>query len=252
MLTNRPSTMETNQDLHDPEKTFSQAPTVSPSHSSTECECDCHQDPPRMWLLYTSFILILVALILTVTGMVIIIVSHSRHTTTTTTTNPTTTVTATVTAPSAPTITPHAGRRSTNPYTTCLLGPTQDDMTNFMGVTNPRVYFGQTCAQVEQEGLMPYEYNYVYEIAVAPPASKKRGEGIKAGTEMLEKRRELSSSPESVNDGFSGKEHAHWHPKNEEQRKEIEAGEKETPPWVEWVQWVRAVGWEREAGQREE
>jgi hypothetical protein len=102
---------------------------------------------------------------------------------------------------------------------------------------------------------MPYELNYVYEISVAPPASSKRDADAHTDTdtetEKLEKRRELSSSPESVNDGFSGKEHAHWHPKSGEQREQIEAGVKGTPPWVEWLEWVRAVGWEREAGQRD-
>ena len=109
---------------------------------------------------------------------------------------------------------------------------------------------------------MPYEFNYVYEISVAPPpSSSKRSEGpdkdtdtntdTETETETLEKRRELSSSPENVNGGFSGKEHPHWHPKTDKQREDIEAGVKGMPPWVEFVEWVRAVGREREFGMRE-
>lgn len=88
---------------------------------------------------------------------------------------------------------------------TCLLGVTQFDIDHIIENYGFRSYPGQTCAEVGQEGDVPYYTTTFYEIAIDPNFIRRS-------------KRELIST---VNNEF-GSEHMHWRSRIDEQRKEIE------------------------------
>jgi hypothetical protein len=80
----------------------------------------------------------------------------------------------------------------------------------FIDSIGSRSYPGQTCQQVTQQGLIPYPYAALYEVAVAP-VGFPRARDVDARTGFSK----------NGNDGFVPGQ-AHWRPGTGEERGGIE------------------------------